>query len=103
MFRGTLATGGQLSRGIRVLGEEINVNGSVGGGIREKGNMLVVGPNARVDGPVKFEGNKPAENARGAKLASPVEFKQMEREPDYRESNYYIWRRIWTAASSLFW
>src|SRR5260370_22357516 len=102
MFRGTLATGGQLSRGIRVLGEEVNVNGSGGGGIREKGKMLIVGPNARVDGPVKFEGNKPAEIAPGARLASPVEFKQMERKRDYRESNYYIWRVIWTAAFILF-
>ncbi len=102
MFGGTLAIDGHLNRDILFFGEEINVNGSVGGGIREKGNMLIVGPNARVDGPVKFEGNKPAEIAPGAKLASPVEFKQMERKRDYRESNYYIWRVIWTAAFILF-
>ncbi len=106
MFGGTLAIDGHLNRDILFFGEEINVNGSVGGGIREKGNMLIVGPNARVDGPVdgpvKFEGNKPAEVAPGAKLASPVEFKQMEKKRDYRESNYYIWRVIWTAAFVLF-
>jgi len=102
MFGGTLAIDGHLNRDILFFGEEINVNGSVGGGIREKGNMLIVGPNARVDGPVKFEGNKPAEIAPGAKLASPVEFKQMERKRDYRESNYYVWRVIWTAAFILF-
>ena len=102
MFGGTLAIDGHLNRDILFFGEEINVNGSVGGGIREKGNMLIVGPNAWVDGPVKFEGNKPAEIAPGAKLASPVEFKQMERKRDYRESNYYVWRVIWTAAFILF-
>ena len=102
MFGGTLAIDGHLNRDILFFGEEINVNGSVGGGIREKGNMLIVGPNAQVDGAVKFEGNKPAEIAPGAKLASPVEFKQMERKRDYRESNYYVWRVIWTAAFILF-
>jgi cytoskeletal protein CcmA (bactofilin family) len=102
MFGGTLAVDGRLGRDILFYGEEINVNGSVGGGIREKGNMMIIGPNAQVEGPVKFEGNKPADVAQGAKLASPVEFKQMEKKHDYQESDYYLWRVIWTAAFVLF-
>jgi hypothetical protein len=102
MFGGTLAIDGHLNRDILFYGEEVNVNGAVGGGIREKGNMMIIGSNAQVDGPVKFEGNKPADVAPGAKLASPVEFKQMEKRREYRQSDYYIWRVIWTAAFVLF-
>jgi cytoskeletal protein CcmA (bactofilin family)/predicted anti-sigma-YlaC factor YlaD len=102
MFGGTLAIDGHLGRDILFIGEEINVNGEVGGGIQEKGNMLIIGSNAQVDGPVKFEGNKPAEVAPGAKLASPVQFKQMEKKHEYRDGNYYVWRVIWTAAFILF-
>src|SRR5712691_115871 len=64
--------------------------------------MMIIGSNAQVDGPVKFEGNKPADVAPGDKLASPVEFKQMEKRREYRESDYYVWRVIWTAAFVLF-
>ncbi len=102
MFGGTLAIDGHLNRDILFYGEEVNVNGAVGGSIREKGNMMIIGSNAQVDGPVKFEGNKPADVAPGAKLASPVEFKQMEKKREYRQSHYYIWRVIWTAAFVLF-
>ncbi len=103
MFGGTLAIDGHLNRDILFYGEEVNVNGAVGGGIREKGNMMIIGSNAQVDGPVKFEGNKPADVAPGAKLASPVEFKQMEKRREYRQSDYYIWRlyRGWHTAGSL--
>jgi cytoskeletal protein CcmA (bactofilin family) len=102
MFGGVLSIDGHLGRDILFYGEEVNVNGRVGGSIQEKGNMMVIGSNAQVDGPVKFEGNKPAEVAQGARLASPVEFKQMEKRHDYQESDYYVWRVIWTAAFVLF-
>jgi hypothetical protein len=55
-----------------------------------------------VDGPIHFEGDRPANIAPGAKLASPVEFKQMEHKHDYREGGYYIWQVIWAAAFVLF-
>ncbi len=102
MFGGTLAIDGHLNRDILFFGEEINVNGSVGGSIREKGHMMIIGSNAQVDGRVKFEGDKPAEVASGAKLASPVEFKQQEHRHDYREGSYYVWQVIWAAAFILF-
>jgi cytoskeletal protein CcmA (bactofilin family) len=102
MFGGTLAIDGHLNRDVLFYGEELNVNGSVGGGIREKGNMMIIGSNAQVDGAVKFEGNKPAEVSPGAKLASAVEFKQMQHKHDYREGGYYVWQVIWAAAFILF-
>jgi len=102
MFGGTLAIDGRLGRDIRFYGEEINLNGAVGGGIRQKGHALIIGSNAQVDGPIHFEGDHPASVSPGAKLASPVEFKRMEHKREYRESDYYVWRVIWTAAFVLF-
>src|SRR5258708_23852466 len=64
--------------------------------------MMIIGSNGEVDGAVKFEGNKPAEVSPGAKLASAVEFKQMQHKHDYREGGYYVWQVIWAAAFILF-
>ena len=102
MFGGTLSIDGKLGRDILFFGEEVNVNGPVGGRIQMKGHTLVIGSTAQVDGPIHFEGDKPASVAPGAKLASPVEFKQMEKKHDYQESDYYVWRVIWTGAFVLF-
>jgi cytoskeletal protein CcmA (bactofilin family) len=102
MFGGTLAMDGHLSRDILFFGDEINLNGSVGGGIRQKGHTLIIGANARVQGPIHFEGDKPADVSPSAKLSSPVEFKHMERKKEYREGKYYIWQVIFAAAFILF-
>ncbi len=102
MFGGTLSMDGHLGRDILFYGDEVNVNGGVGGGIQQKGHTLIIGSGAQVDGPIRFEGDRPANVSPGAKLASPVEFKQMQRKHDYQESGYYLWRVIWTAAFILF-
>jgi cytoskeletal protein CcmA (bactofilin family) len=102
MFGGTLSIDGKLGRDILFFGDEVNVNGGVGGSIEQKGHTLVIGSSAQVDGSIHFEGDRPASVAQGAKLASPVEFKQVEKKHDYQESDFYIWRVIWTAAFVLF-
>ena len=102
MFGGTLAIDGHVGRDILFYGEEMNLNGVCSGSVREKGNMMIIGSNAQVDGTIHFEGNKPAEVAAGAKLASPVEFKQMEKKEGYRTGHYYVWQVIWLAAFILY-
>jgi cytoskeletal protein CcmA (bactofilin family) len=102
MFGGTLSIDGHLGRDILFFGDEVNVNGSVGGSIHQKGHSLIIGSSAQVDGPIHFEGDRPANVAQGAKLASPVEFKQAEKKQNYRESGYYVWQVIWVAAFILF-
>jgi len=80
-----------------------NVSGHVGGAIQAKGETLVVGSGAIVDGPFRFEGGKEAEVSGSAKLASPIEFKKLEHRREYeRGGGYYIWRVIWTGAFVLF-
>jgi cytoskeletal protein CcmA (bactofilin family) len=102
MFGDTLAIDGHLGRDILFFGNEVNLNGSVGGEVRQKGHMLIIGSGAQIDGPIHFEGDHPATVSPSAKLASPVEFKQIERKKPYRESGYYIWQVIWAAAYVLF-
>jgi cytoskeletal protein CcmA (bactofilin family) len=102
MFGDTMAIDGHLGRDILFFGTEVNVSGVVEGGIREKGHAMTIGANGQVGGPIHFEGDKPAEVSSSAKLASPVEFKQIERRKEYRDGSYYIWQVIWAAAYILF-
>src|SRR5258708_7425001 len=93
---------GSLGRDILIFAKHFTLSGKVGGGIRMKGDSLTINSNAQVDGPIRFEGNREAEVATGAKLASPVEFHKMEHRPRYMQGHYYVWRVIWTAAFVLF-
>jgi hypothetical protein len=79
-----------------------NLSGKIGAGVRAKGESLIIGSTAVIDGPVKFEGHKPATVSSSAKLASPVEFTQMQEKHNYRDSSYYVWQVIWAAAFVLF-
>src|SRR5258708_8732399 len=85
-----------------MFGKHFTLSGKGGGGIRMKGDELTINSNAEVDGPIRFEGNKEAEGATGAKLSSPVEFHKLEHNPRYMQGHYYVWRGIWTAAFVLF-
>lgn len=102
IFVENLALDGNLGRDLMIFGNHLSVSGKVGGGIKMKGNALTINSGAEVDGPIHFEGEKPAEVSPGAKLASPVEFKHREHKREYLNKDYYIWRVIWTAAFILF-
>jgi cytoskeletal protein CcmA (bactofilin family) len=97
-----LGAEGSVGRDALLFFAHANLSGKIGGGVRAKGNTLAIGSTAVIDGPVKFEGSKPAEVSPGAKLASPVEFKQIEHKRDYRKGSYYVWQVIWAAAFILF-
>jgi len=102
IFTENLNLEGSLGRDILIFAKHFTLSGKVGGGIRMKGDSLTINSNAQVDGPIRFEGNREAEVATGAKLASPVEFHKMEHRPRYMQGHYYVWRVIWTAAFVLF-
>jgi len=93
---------GSLGRDLFIFGKHATISGKVGGAIREKGHGLTINATAEVDGPIHYEGDTPAEVSAKAKLASPVEFKQMEKKESYREGGYYVWQVIWAAAGILF-
>jgi cytoskeletal protein CcmA (bactofilin family) len=102
IFVENLTIEGTLGRDVMMFGKHFTLSGKVGGNIRMKGDQLTINSSAQVDGPIRFEGHKEAEVAAGAKLASPVEFHQIEHKPEYMQGHYYVWRVIWTAAFILF-
>jgi cytoskeletal protein CcmA (bactofilin family) len=93
---------GSVGRDALLFAAHANLDGKIGGGVRVKGDSLSIGSAAVIDGPVHFEGRNRPEVSSSAKLASPVDFKQMEKKASYRESSYYVWQVIWAAAFILF-
>ena len=101
-FAENVGAEGSVGRDALLFFAHATLAGKIGGGVRAKGDTLVIGTTAMIDGPVHFEGHKPPEVSPSAKLASPVEFKQMEKKSSYREGHYYVWQVIWAAAFILF-
>ncbi len=101
-FAENVGAEGSVGRDALLFFAHASLAGKIGGGVRAKGDTLVISSTAVIDGPVHFEGHKPPEVSPSAKLASPVEFKQMEKKSSYREGHYYIWQVIWAAAFILF-
>lgn len=101
-FASTMTVDGHLGRDVMFFGAQLSLNGVIGGGVRMHGSMMNIGPMAQVDGHVKFDGEKEPTVSAQAKLASPVEFKQLEHKNSYRTASYYIWQLIWIAAFVLF-
>ena len=101
-FAESLNVEGKLGRDILTFAKHTGVSGSVGGGIQAKGGTMSIGATGEVGGPVRFEGENPPDISSGAKLASPVQYTKWEHRPMYRDTHYYVWRVIWTAAFVLF-
>lgn len=101
-FAGSVGLDGRVGRDLLLFVGQANISGAVGGGIRAKGDSMTINSTAEINGPVHFEGHKAPVVSAQAKLASPVEFKKLERKPKYLNRDYYIWRVIWTAALILF-
>jgi cytoskeletal protein CcmA (bactofilin family) len=102
IFVENLSLDGSLGRDLLIFAKHLSISGKVRGGIRMKGNALTINAGAEVDGPIRYEGDNPAEVSSQAKLASPVEFHKLEHKPRYVQGHYYVWRVIWTAAFILF-
>jgi cytoskeletal protein CcmA (bactofilin family) len=101
-FVKSLSLDGRLAKDLLIFSEHAGLSGKIGGGVKAKGNSLDISSTAEIDGPVSFEGDRPAEVASGAKLASPVEYHKMEKKPKYAEGHYYVWQVIWMAAFVLY-
>jgi len=94
---------GNVGRDVLTMFDEATISGIIGGNLKAKGQTLRITSSAQIDGEAKFEGDKPAEVASGAKLASPLEFKKLEHKSrTERGAGYYIWKVIWSGAWILF-
>lgn len=101
-FGQSLTLDGTVGRDVLGFAGQTSVDGKLGGALTVKGETLNIENEASIAGPVKFEGQKPAEVASGAKLASPVQFTQHEHHPYRRGVGYYVWMVIWAAAFIVF-
>jgi len=101
-FCGEQSIDGHIGRDLLAFAGQVNITGNIAGSARIKGGELHIDSSAQIDGPVDFQGDKPAEVSPRAKLASPVHFERLKHGPDYSSGHYYVWRVIWTAAFILF-
>ena len=101
-FAESIGMEGSIGRDALLFFQHGNLGGKIAGEVRAKGERLVIGDSADIGGAVKFEGQNPAEVSGQAKLASPVEFKKMEKKTENEGGGYYVWRVIWTGAFIVF-
>ena len=102
-FSKSLAIDGKIGRDVLGFCAFSNISGDIGGDLHVKGDSLTVASGAVIDGKASFGGHKPPDVSSGAKLASPIEFKQTEHKSRFeRGGGYYVWRAIWTATYILF-
>jgi len=102
-FSKSLTLDGKLGRDLLGFCAFGTVSGTIGGNLHVKGDSLSVSSGAVIAGKASFEGNKAPDVSSGAKLASPMEFKQTEHKSRFdRGAGYYVWRTIWTATFILF-
>lgn len=90
---------GTVGRDVLTLFNQATISGTIDGNLKAKGDSLSISSRAQINGTSKFEGDKPADVATGAKLASPLEYKKLEHKSrTERGLGYYIWRIIWSGA-----
>jgi cytoskeletal protein CcmA (bactofilin family) len=94
---------GRIGRDFLAYSAETYLNGTIGGSMKFRGHDLVIGPAAEIHGTALMEkqGSHTVNVSPKAKLASPLEIKQMAERPDYRRGRYWFWKAIWLASSFL--
>jgi len=101
-FNQILTIDGTVGRDVLAMFNEATIAGTIGGNLRAKGASLSIASSAQINGTAKFEGDKPADVASGAKLASPLQYSKLEhRSHAERGAGFYIWRIVWAAARIL--
>lgn len=102
LFAASNTLDGRIGRDVLAFAARSYLNGFIGGDAQLNGERLSIGATAEVLGKTKFRGHKKPEVEQGAKLASPLEFEQIKRTPDYASWRFY-WRQAlrWGAAFVL--
>jgi hypothetical protein len=103
VFSKSLTVDGGVGRDVLAFFGNGSISGSIGGELRARGENLSIADSASIAGPAKYTGDRSANVAPGAKLASPLEYTKWEhRSSTERGTSYYVWRVIWAAAYILF-
>jgi cytoskeletal protein CcmA (bactofilin family) len=101
-FAQSINLDGEIARNVLMFSRHATISGTVDGKVDAKGDALRINGSAKVQGPIRFDGENPPDVASEAKLASPVNFHKVEHKPKYEEGGYYVWQVIWIAAFVLF-
>lgn len=101
-FSKSLTLDGNLGRDLLAFSGQTTIGGTIGRELQLRGESLSIGSSASIGGPAKFTGDRPADVASGARLASPLEYVKWEHHESKRSGGYYVWRVIWAAAFILF-
>jgi len=102
-FSKSLTLDGKLDRDLLAFSAEASIGGTIGGEMRDKGDSLSITSSASIGGKSSFEGNKSPDVSAEAKLASPLEFKQIEHKSRMEHRGaLYFWRVIFAAAFVLY-
>jgi cytoskeletal protein CcmA (bactofilin family) len=105
---GEITLDGRIGRDLLVAGGRLQLDGYIGGNVNaHASDGGEFGPDAQVLGKIEYEGPKQPDVASGAKLASPIDFKMVERTSRYASSGsaWHIFLQ-WGAAfifGLLFW
>lgn len=102
LFSRDVQLNGPIKGDLLAMAGTMELNGSVGGNVKVRGQDMRIGSTAQIAGRTQFEGPKPPVIAAGAKLASPVEMIMRKETPTYFTWPYY-WHQIlrWGAAFLL--
>jgi cytoskeletal protein CcmA (bactofilin family) len=101
-FSQTLSVDGKVARDMLIFNQSTRIAGSVGGDIKERGESLTVEDTAKVDGVIRFEGEKEPVVSKGAKLSAPVDFtKHVQHHEEFGKSKAF-WSGVLFAAFVLY-
>jgi cytoskeletal protein CcmA (bactofilin family)/predicted anti-sigma-YlaC factor YlaD len=93
---------GSVARGITAAADDLTMDGAVSSDVKVRGNELHIGPDAKVEGAIKYSGRHEAVVDPAAKLASPVAFTYRKEGPDYSSWRFYWHRALFWGAAFLF-
>jgi len=101
-FSGTSELNGKVAGDLLAYAGSLEINGSLGRNATIRGDRLIIGSTAEIQGQTKYTGRRPPEVASGAKLGSPIQVTIPKRGPDYSRVAYYWHRVLFWGASFLF-
>jgi len=102
MFSGTSELSGKVAGDLLAFAGNLEINGLLGRDATIRGDRLIIGPNAQIQGQTKYTGRRQPDVSPSAKLGSPIQITMLKTGPDYTRVRYYWHRVLLWGASFLF-
>lgn len=93
---GRIDVTGSVKGYLQATGHRINIDGAVGGDVEASGSEVVLGPNARIAGALRYRSPEPIEQAPGAVVSGGIERLSTQRPAAHARTFHRIGRWIWT-------